>query len=279
MPSIGIYHPIVVHFAIALLVAGVILRLISLTGRVAFAGPAAAALLLTGALASVVSAKSGDDAHGPVERVPGARDAVEEHEEWGERARNVFVGVAALEIAALLLAKRGKAKMVHVASGLVGLAGLFVLYEAGEHGGELVYAYAGGVGVRSEKPEDVGRLLLAGLYHQSQLDRQSGDHDEAAALIELALHRFPNDIGVRLLAAESLLVDRHDAAAALAALDEIEPSREQRMLRFRRSWLLADVYEASGQNDAAREVLESLKADFPTSGRLQRRLEQSGSEQ
>jgi uncharacterized membrane protein len=48
MPDIGPLHPIVVHFAIGLLVAGVALRWLSLTGRVRFAGPAAALLLLVG---------------------------------------------------------------------------------------------------------------------------------------------------------------------------------------------------------------------------------------
>ena len=34
-------HPIIVHFTVALTVVGVLLRVVSLTGRVAFAGPAA----------------------------------------------------------------------------------------------------------------------------------------------------------------------------------------------------------------------------------------------
>jgi hypothetical protein len=41
MPNIGVYHPAIVHFAVALLVVGVIFRWISLTGRAAFTGPAA----------------------------------------------------------------------------------------------------------------------------------------------------------------------------------------------------------------------------------------------
>src|SRR5574342_765540 len=49
MPNIAHFHPQIVHFAIALLLAGVVMRWISLTGKVAFAGPAATtALLLLG---------------------------------------------------------------------------------------------------------------------------------------------------------------------------------------------------------------------------------------
>src|SRR3989441_7822848 len=116
---------------------GVLLRCVSLTGKAAFTGPAAAVLLLVGTVAAVLAVKSGTDAHGPVERVPGARAAVMEHEEWGERTRNIFLVVAALEIAALIPAAQRRRKGVHLASALVGLAGAFSLYEAAEHGGAL----------------------------------------------------------------------------------------------------------------------------------------------
>ena len=71
MPNLAAYHPIVVHFAIALLIAGAVLRWLSLTGRVSFASPAATCLLLVGTAAAIVSVRSGMDAHGPVERIPG----------------------------------------------------------------------------------------------------------------------------------------------------------------------------------------------------------------
>src|ERR1700741_649068 len=105
MPNLAVYHPIIVHFAIALLIVGVIFRWISLAtahrGRALFTGPAAATLLLAGTAAAYLAAKSGTDAHGPVERIPGAREAVMEHEEAGEWARDVFLVVAALELIAL----------------------------------------------------------------------------------------------------------------------------------------------------------------------------------
>ncbi len=66
MPNIGAYHPIIVHFAIALLVLGVIFRWVSLTGRAPFTGPAAATCLLLGAAAAFLAVHSGTDAHGPV---------------------------------------------------------------------------------------------------------------------------------------------------------------------------------------------------------------------
>ncbi|PYQ46741.1 MAG: hypothetical protein DMF78_25540 [Acidobacteria bacterium] len=72
MPDLAPYHPIVVHFAIALLIAGAVLRWLSLTGRVPFASPAASSLLLVGMAAAFVAVKSGMAAHGPIERIPAA---------------------------------------------------------------------------------------------------------------------------------------------------------------------------------------------------------------
>jgi uncharacterized membrane protein len=279
MPDLGTFgpfHPHTVHFVVALAIVGVALRLISLTGRIAFAGPAAATLLLVCAAVSVVAVKSGLDAHGPAERVPGARDAVVEHEEWGLRTRNVLLGVAALELLALGLVRLGKARYAHIASAVVGLGALFCLYEAAEHGGELVYGYAGGVGLQRKDPADVGRLLLAGIYHQAQIDRQAGRAAEAAALIDLAAQRFAGEIEVQLLRAESQLVDRKDPAAALAALATIQAPADNRRMRLRHTLLLADALAASGQRDAARAALQGLGADFANDARVKRKLQELG---
>jgi hypothetical protein len=197
-----------------------------------------------------------------------------DHEEWGERTRNVLLAVAALELIALGLARLGKARYAHMASAAVGLAALFCLYEAAEHGGELVYAYAGGVGLQRKDPADVGRLLLAGLYHQSQLDRKEGRAAEAAALIDLAAQRFAGDVEVQLLRAESQLLDRKDSPAALAALAAITVPADNRRLRMRHTFLLADALAASGQKDAARATLQGMGADFANDPRVKRKLDE-----
>ena len=222
------------------------------------------------------AARSGMEAQGPVERVPGSAQAVGEHEEWGKRTYRAFVLVGLLELAALALRRSRKyANALVVASALVGLGGLFVLYEAGKHGGELVYSYAGGVGIRTGAPEDVGRPLLAGLYHQAQLDREAGRPEDAAALVELAARRFPADPSVQLAAADSLLVDRKDPAAAVTALERINVTPDDRRMRMRHGWLLADALVAQGDTKAAIAELERLSAELPRgSERLKKRIEE-----
>jgi hypothetical protein len=205
--------------------------------------------------------------------MPGVRDAVVEHEEWGERTRNVFFGVLGLELVALALRRVPKARPVEIIAAATGVVGVFCLYEAGAHGGRLVYSYAGGVGIRSGDPQDVGRLLLAGLYQQAQVDRKNGRGGDAATLIDEAQRRFPNDVEIRLLAAESTLLDRGDPRGAVAALDGIAVPNDNRVLRLRYANLRADALEASGMPQAAIEVLRPLAEEFPTNARLRQRLE------
>jgi len=268
----GAYHPQVVHFAIALLVVGVLFRLLAWLGRPAFLGPAAAALLTLGTLAAVAAAYTGDAAHGPVERMPGLRLAVTEHEAWGERARNIFLIVVLAEAVALALRKSAKARYALMASTAIGLVGVGALYEAGEHGGEIVYGYAGGVGTQSGDAQDVGHLLRAGLYQQALADRKAGKSESATALFDMAVQRFPSDIELQLARAESLILDRKDPAAALHALRAITPPGDSPFIRIRHGMLTADALEAAGQRDGAIATLQQLVAAVPNA-RVQQRLD------
>jgi uncharacterized membrane protein len=264
MPDIGVFHPQLVHFVVALGMIGVVLRLISLTGRLVWTGPAATAMLVIAALASVAAAQSGHEAHGVAERIPGVREAVEEHEELGETTRNWFLVVGALELVALALRKRtGLVRGVLIASGVAGIVACYFLYEAGEHGGRLVYSFAGGVGTRSGDPEDVHRLLIAGLYNQAEAMRKAGRSEEAARLTDELVRQIPDDPNVGFIAVESRLRDRHDAQGALAALDAMpQPADNPRMI-MRTGMLRSEILVATGQTDSARAVLTALQQRFP----------------
>src|SRR5882762_2823446 len=265
MPNIGAYHPIIVHFAISLLILGVIFRWVSLTGRAPFTGPAAATLLILGAAAAFLAVHSGTDAHGPVERIPGVRQAVMDHEDAGHWARNVFLVVALLEIIALVAKKRSVqiARVALWGSAVVGIFGFAAILKAADRGGDLVYSYAGGIGTRSGDSTDVSRLYLAGLYQAAQAARARHDSARAAELFAELAHRFPSDTNVRLLAIESLVRDRNDGRAALTALAQVNVAPDDRRLRLRVGFLKADAYVAAGKADSARATLEQLRSAFP----------------
>lgn len=260
------YHPQIVHFTIALLILGVAFRVGSLFLRrpvFSYLAPAAFTLLLIGTVASVFAAQSGTAAHGAVERIPGARAAVETHQDWGENTRNIFFIVAVIEIVGLALARSPNLRYVYIASAIVGVGGLYCVYQAGEAGGRLVYSYAGGVGTRSGDPADVERLLLAGMYQQAQLDRKQGKSDDAAELLAEAARRWPDNVEVRLAAAESLLVDRKEPQAALAALKKITPPSDNRFLRVRHASLTVNALLAAGQREEAIAAQQQLVDAYP----------------
>lgn len=272
MPNIAALHPQVVHFVVGLLIVGVLFRLVALSGKLKWTGPAATVLIVFGTLAAAVAVKSGTDAHGPVERVPGSRSVVEKHEELGERTRNVFIGVTLLELIALALSGTPQ-RATRLASAAVGLFGIFVLYQTGEEGGELVYSYAGGVGIRSGDSSDVEHLLLAGQYHQAMLDRKAGRGEAAATLIADIARRHPTDTAAIMLSIESMLRDRKDPAAALAALDAFVPPADNRRLVLNTGLLRVDALAAAGQRDSARATLEALMKAVPDNPRLQAKLD------
>lgn len=272
MPNLAYYHPAIVHFAVALLSVGVLLRWVSLLERWEWTRHAAAFLLIAGTAGAIAAVQSGTNAHGPVERVPGARTAVQDHEEWGHKTRNVFLVVGALELLALGLAQKPARRWVYVGSALVGLAGGYCLYQAGEHGGDLVYNYAGGVGIRSGNAADVDRLLVAGLYQKAMADRKAGDSAAAAVLIAELVTRYPADTDIQLLGIESLLTDKKDAKAALAALHKLPSLPDSSRAGTRRDLLASDAYAAAGHVDSARAVLARLAALFPQNQRIKDKL-------
>src|SRR5262249_11711155 len=122
MPDLGFYHPIVVHFAIGFLAAGVLFRWLSLTARPAWADPAASSLILLAAAAALVAARSGEDAHVAVEAVPGLAAVVRAHRSWGERTRELAVALAALELLGIVLRGRPVTRTIRLVSAGVGLA-------------------------------------------------------------------------------------------------------------------------------------------------------------
>ena len=279
MPDIASLHPQVVHFVIALLIVGVLARVVSLFPlgrRVFFVGAMAATLIFLGTAASVVAVKSGLEAHELAESVPGVRQAVSVHEDYGEDTRNIFLVVSLIEVGILAFATRKPTltRGLRGLSALVGLVGLFYLYETGEHGGDLVYSYAGGVGVRTGDSADVRRLLVAGLYSNAELDRKSGHPEMAAQRIDELQRMMPGDTGVRLLHIQSLLRDRKEPQQALAALDSLSVTPANRRIFFQKTMLQAEALDQAGMRDSARAVLTALKEEVPqVSGRVDAMLE------
>jgi uncharacterized membrane protein len=273
MPDIGSFHPQIVHFVVAGAGLGIFFRWVSLTGKLSWTGPAATTLILIGTVAALFAVMSGDDAHGVAERIPGVADAVRAHEDAGHDARNILLVIAALEIVALVPAVVRWRRAVLVTSAVVGLGGAYEIYDVGQLGGQLVYSYAGGVGVRSGDTTDVNRLMLAAMFNRAQLHRTQNNSAAAAQAFADLAARFPSDPSVRLLAVESLMQDRKDPAAALAALNLIPAPPDSASAYSRYELARADALFGLGQKDSARAILTTLSQKFPASQRIRDRLD------
>lgn len=274
MPDIAAFHPQVVHFVIALSIVGVALRLISLSGKLAFTRPAAATLLILAAGAAVAAAESGSQAHERVERIPGVGAQVRAHEDAGEWARDVLLVVAGLEIIGLVLTRRDQwRRYAEIASAVAGLAAVGAVYKAGDRGGDLVYSYGGGPGLRTGDTVDVARLLNAGLFDEAMVARSAHRSAEADSLISELARRNPGNVEVQLVAAQSLMTDRKDPGAALAALDRIVVPDSQAFLRMRVAFAKVSVFSDAGMKDSARALLTKLAAENPNNTRIRQSLE------
>jgi uncharacterized membrane protein len=279
VPNLATWHPQFVHFVIALAFVGIGARLVSLLPlgpRFSFTNAMATSLIVMAAIAGIFAAQSGTDAHGPVERVPGARAAVQEHEEAGEWARDWLIGLALLELITLGLATRKPkaATILKYACAVGGLVTASTVYEAGEHGGVLVYNYAGGIGLRSGDTSDIKHLLVAGLYHDAMRERTAGNADNAARLVGELARQMPADTTVRFMVFESMIKDQHQPRAALDSLRALPIPPNNLRMESRRQMLVADAYVAAGSPDSARMTLVALKAKMPE-GPAQQRVQQA----
>lgn len=274
MPDIARFHPIIVHFVIALSFVGLALRWFSLTGKLPFTRPAAATLLILSAAAAVAAAQSGSQAHERVESIPGVAAQVQAHQDAGEWARDILLVVAGFEVLGLLLVKRDQwRRYAEIGSAVACLAAGGAVFKAGDRGGDLVYSYAGGPGLRTGDTVDVHRLLNAGLFEEAMLARHEHRSAEADSLIGELARLSPNDFNVQLVAARSLMEDRKDPQAALAALDRITVPDSQPFVRMRIAFAKVDVFTAAGMKDSAKATLEKLVAQNPNNRRLKERLD------
>ena len=244
-------HPYVVHIVVGFVIAGCVLRIISLTGEVELDepgridGPDPRRDRQRGRLAL------GVDAHGPAERVPGAREAVIEHEEWGERARNLFLLIAAVEVVGLAVPSRRR--WFNIASAALGAGGTVRdLRDRGTWRGTRLLVRG-----RRRAPHRVNRRMSAtscarGSTTRPMLDRRRTPGDAAARLFAEMKQRWPDDEEVQVLAADSTTA-RLERSVRGAGRCRRSSSARSKTPRIKRNGTLVRAYAflGLGQKDSA----------------------------
>ena len=102
------------------------------------------------------------------------RPAVQEHEEWGERTQNALLILGVIELVGLAMWKSSKLKLAHGVAAVGALICVGMVYETGEHGGTLVYSYAGGARVEDRRRERHRASVAGGLLQPGDGGSQGG---------------------------------------------------------------------------------------------------------
>lgn len=167
-------HPAVVHFPIALLLLGAAVAVLAIFVRRWHLPLFAAVLLSLGAIGAVAATVTGEEEEEKVEHaMPSVEPLLEEHAEWGERARNAGMVAAFFAVAAAIAAgKPAGGRVLSVLTACAAMVAGYCVAQAGHFGGELVYRHGAGVALE-RGPGSGGNVLPARGEHEEE---ERGEH-------------------------------------------------------------------------------------------------------
>ncbi|MBE2180919.1 MAG: hypothetical protein IAE97_10650 [Chthoniobacterales bacterium] len=151
-------HPAVVHFPIVLILIGMVCAVVSVFIQRWHLHLLAAVVLSTAAVGAVVATVTGGQDEEMAGELSGpAEHALEEHEQWGERTRNLALVAAAFAIGAAALSKvRLAGRSLSVITAVVSMAAAYSVAQAGHYGGQLVYRHGLGINTAGASDGDTG---------------------------------------------------------------------------------------------------------------------------
>ena len=152
-PSI---HPLLIHFPIALLTIAVLFDLVALVvpRKQAEIRSAAVALFTLGAIAALVAFFTGRAAADAVLVPAAAQTLLTDHADWAERTVWFYGLFALARLAMLRLDHKGRLpakKALNILAFVIGAGGIFLLFQTGDRGAQMVFQY--GLGVQAVPQE------------------------------------------------------------------------------------------------------------------------------
>ncbi len=148
METLANFHPLVVHFPLAIFTLYIIVELIAALTKREFFDKTAVLLLGAGILFGILAVLTGNQAAETANEA--FKSAIESHQNWATGLQWYFTGLFVLRF---MLIFKGKFKGIFRYVFLIlALAGALIIYETGEHGGKLVYKYGIGTDLVIENP-------------------------------------------------------------------------------------------------------------------------------
>lgn len=149
MESIAQFHPLVIHFPIVLFVVYMLFEIAGTVLKNEFYSKAAYVILIMGvvsALAAVLTGNQAEEAaEGLLDKGINFEDVLEAHEEYATFTLWYFFAIFAART--YFVVKKKFAGSVKIVFAVLAVVGTFLVFETGEHGGELVYKYGVGTEV------------------------------------------------------------------------------------------------------------------------------------
>lgn len=149
-------HPMIIHFPIVLLVLAVLLDLTGLLlSKSDWIRKSAFLLYILGTIAAVIAFITGNAASDSIEIPANAFSAINEHADWAETTLWFFSIYTIIRLSIGIFFKSLK-KIFIIPIVLIGILGIYFLYQTGDHGAQMVFGYGVGTGnlIKQEKQKN-----------------------------------------------------------------------------------------------------------------------------
>lgn len=146
-------HPMIVHFPIVLLIFAVIFDILFLLfKKLDWLEKSALSLYVIGALAIIITFFTGRSAADSLDIPAKVIPAVTDHSDWAEITLSFFIIFSAVRLTIGLWKKQLHRAILFIIT-IIGLIGIYLLYQTADHGAKLVFGYGLGTGNILEKVE------------------------------------------------------------------------------------------------------------------------------
>lgn len=147
MTALAEFHPLIVHFPIALFILYIFFEVISLFTKTDFFNKAAALILFLGVITGLIASLTGNLAADTV--VDKFELVVKKHQEWATMTQWYFTFLLIFRF--FLIFKQKFSGYIRYGFVVLALFGIFMVYKTGHYGGKLVYRYGIGTELIDKK--------------------------------------------------------------------------------------------------------------------------------
>jgi uncharacterized membrane protein len=140
-----VYHPLVVHLPVVVLILGPLFYLSGLDRRISYLHPAGRVLLWIGTVGAWAAYYTGHLADGIVSRQICDPTVLKDHEILATYATWIFTGAVLVDLTIFWNKLKSYRKFIRIASGLMMIAGSVFIILSGHEGSRLVHQQGAGV--------------------------------------------------------------------------------------------------------------------------------------